>query len=85
MPFKTLISKGEYRTLKCWYDKLDCDLDIVCEQDWLDITKPIMSSIPETVQSAEKEVVPTLKPKALERIREKELVAIKAQEVQKNA
>ena len=64
---------------------LDCDLDIVCEQDWLDITKPIMSSIPETVQSAEKEVVPTLKPKALERIREKELVAIKAQEVQKNA
>ena len=44
-----------------------------------------MSSIPETVQPVEKEVVPTLKPKALERIREKELVSIKDQEVQKNA
>ena len=64
---------------------MDRDLDIVCEQDWLNTAKPIMSSIPETVQPAEKEIVPTLKPKALDRIREKELVAIKEQEAQKNA
>ncbi len=74
---------GSIDSLKAYL--LDRDLDIVFEQDWLDIAKPIMSSIPETVQPAEKEIVPTLKPKALNRIREKELVALKEQEAQKNA
>ncbi len=64
---------------------LDSDLDIVCEQDWLDITKPILSSIPETLQPDEREIVPSLKPKALERIRKKELVMIKEQEEQNKA
>ena len=59
---------------------LDRDLDVVCEQDWLEIVKPVMSFNSETVQSVEKEVVPTLKPKALERIREKKLVVLREQE-----
>lgn len=64
---------------------LDRDLDIVCEQDWLNVTKPVLSAIPETVSVTEIDVVPTLKPKALGRIREKELVAIKEQEAKKKA
>lgn len=64
---------------------LDRDLDIVEEEDWLDKTKPIMSTIDETAQSVDVEIVPSLKPKAISRIREKELVAIKEQEEQKNA
>lgn len=59
---------------------LDRDLDVVCEQDWLEIVKPVMSFNSETVQSVEKEVVPTLKPKALERIREKKLVVLREHE-----
>lgn len=74
---------GIINSLKAYV--LDRDLDIVFEQDWLDIVKPIMSSVPENVKHTEKVIVPTLKPKALDRIREKELVTIKEQEAQKNA
>ena len=74
---------GSVDSLKAYL--LDRDLDIVCEQDWLDIAKPVMSSIPDVAPCEEKEIVPTLKPKALQRIREKELVAIREQEEQKKA
>ena len=68
---------GIINSLKAYV--LDRDLDIVFEQDWLNIAKPLMSSIPEIVEQAEKDIAPKLKPKALERIREKELVALKEQ------
>lgn len=72
---------GSIDSLKAYL--LDRDLDVVYQQDWLEVAKPLMSSIPDTVQREDEEIVPTLKRKALDRIREKELVAIKEQQEQK--
>ena len=72
---------GSIDSLKAYL--LDRDLDVVCEQDWLDSVKPIMSSNPETVSPMETGNVLALKPKALDRIREKKLVEIKEQEARK--
>ncbi len=74
---------GYINSLKAYL--LDKDLDIVCEQDWLDVTKPVMTSMSEVIYEEARETTPTLKPKALERIREKELVSIKEHKEQKKA
>ena len=63
---------------------LDDNLDIVSEQDWLGVVNPIISN---TIESAEEHYVPklTLKPKAQNRLKEKELVTLKDQEDKKQA
>ena len=74
---------GNIDSLKAYL--LDRDLGIVSECDWLDIAKPVISTVPETIMPEDKELVPTLKTKALERIREKELVSIKEKKGQNQA
>lgn len=64
---------------------LDCDLDIVEQQNWLDIAKPVMSNEIETTGQEHKKSVITLKPKATERLKGKGLVALKEKEEEKQA
>lgn len=74
---------GTLSSLKAYI--LDRDLDIVCEQDWLNMAKPIMSNEIETVESSYNQSAITLKPKATNRLKEKGLVALKEQENEKQA
>lgn len=74
---------GRIDSLKAYI--LDRDLDVVYEQDWLDSVKPIMSNAIETVDHKDNHHAPVLKQKALERLHEKELVALKEQELEKQA
>ena len=74
---------GSLTSMKAYI--LDRDLDIVDERDCLDVTKPIISVTPETVSSASTVLSIPLKSKALDRIKEKGLVAIKEKEEQGQA
>lgn len=74
---------GRLNSLKAYI--LDRDLDIVCEQDWLDESKPIMSNVIETISSEKSQSAPSLKAKALERLHKKELVALKEKESEQQA
>lgn len=64
---------------------LDKDLDVVCEQDWLNTVKPVMSNTIETAEQSHDGPALSLKPKATKRLKEKELVALKEQESEKQA
>jgi hypothetical protein len=64
---------------------LDNDLDIVCQQNWLDIVKPVMSNEIETVEEGHNKSTITLKSKATDRLKEKGLVALKEKENEKQA
>ena len=64
---------------------LDKDLDVVCEQDWLNTVKPVMSNTIETAEQSHDGLALSLKPKATKRLKEKELVALKEQESEKQA
>lgn len=64
---------------------LDKDLDVVCEQDWLNTVKPVMSNTIETAEQCHDGPALSLKPKATKRLKEKELVALKEQESEKQA
>lgn len=69
---------GRLTSLKAYV--LDKNLDIVCEQNWLDIAKPIFSN---TIEKAEQDKdIPqlSLKQKATERLKEKGLVTLKEQD-----
>ncbi len=75
---------GELTSLKAYV--LDKDLDVVCEQDWLNMVKPIMSNKVETAeQSFDAPNTITLTPKAKKRLKEKELVALKEKETEEQA
>lgn len=63
----------------------DSDLDVVCEQNWLDIIKPVMSNEIEQAEIKQSHSAITLKPKATARLKEKELVALKVLENEKKA
>lgn len=56
---------------------MDKDLDVVCEQDWLNTVKPVMSNTIETAEQSHDGLALSLKPKATKRLKEKELVALK--------
>lgn len=62
---------------------LDRDFDVVYEEDWLDSVKPIMSNEIETAEEVVPTHITTLTPKALERLKKKELVELREQEKQK--
>ena len=64
---------------------LDKDLDVVCEQDWLNTVKPVMSNTIETAEQSHDGPALSLKSKATKRLKEKELVALKEQESEKQA
>ena len=64
---------------------MDKDLDVVCEQDWLNTVKPVMSNTIETAEQSHDGPALSLKPKATKRLKEKELVALKEQESEKQA
>lgn len=74
---------GGLSSLKAYI--LDNDLDVVCEQDWLNTVKPIMSNTIETAEQNHDGPALSLKPKAEKRLKEKELVALKEQESEKRA
>lgn len=63
---------------------LDKDLDVVCEQDWLENSSPIMSNEVDVVQE-KAEPRHALKQKSLDRLHRKELVALKEKELEKQA
>ena len=62
---------------------LDCDLDIVEQQNWLDMTKPVMSNEIETAKQEHNKSTITLKSKATDRLKEKGLVALKEKKKEK--
>lgn len=64
---------------------LDCDLDIVEQQNWLDMTKPVMSNEIETAKQEHNKSTITLKSKATDRLKEKGLVALKEKKKEKQA
>ena len=64
---------------------LDCDFDIVEQQNWLDMAKPVMSNEIETADQKHNKPVITLKPKATDRLKEKGLVTLKENEKEKQA
>ena len=64
---------------------LDCDLDIVEQQNWFDMTKPVMSNEIETAKREHNKSTITLKPKATDRLKEKGLVALKEKKKEKQA
>ena len=64
---------------------LDCDLDIVEQQNWLDMAKPVMSNEIETAEQEHNKSTITLKSKATDRLKEKGLVALKEKEKEKQA
>lgn len=74
---------GVLSSLKAYI--LDKDLDVVCEQDWLNTVKPVMSNTIETAEQCHDGPALSLKPKATKRLKEKELVALKEQESEKQA
>lgn len=60
---------------------LDSDLDVVSEQNWLNVSKPIMSNEVEKVSKDDtKHKHPELTERAKQRIKQKELVALKVDE-----
>ena len=64
---------------------LDCDFDIVEQQNWLDMAKPVMSNEIETAEQEHNKSAITLKKKATDRIKEKGLVALKEKGNEKQA
>lgn len=74
---------GGLSSLKAYV--LDHDLDIVCEQDWLDAVKPVMSNEVETANDRSVSHSPVLKQKSLDRLHKKELVALKEKDIEKQA
>lgn len=64
---------------------LDQDLDIVSTQDWLHGVKPIMSNVIETVDTDNHRPTLSLKLKAKNRIREKELVSLRENDAESQA
>lgn len=64
---------------------LDNDLDVVCEENWLNIVKPTISNVADTTGASHNNSILSLKPKAMNRVKEKELVALKVQESEKKA
>ena len=74
---------GGLSSLKAYI--LDSDLDVVCEQDWLNTVKPIISNTIETAEQNHDAPALSLKPKAEKRLKEKELVVLKEQENEKHA
>lgn len=70
---------GQITSLKAMV--LDSDLDIVTEQDWLDISKPMISNEVLTVEKKDSQKkLPALKEKAIKRKKQKELVVLKIDE-----
>lgn len=64
---------------------LDCDLDIVEQQNWLDMAKPVMSNEIGTAEHEHNKSAITLKTKATDRLKEKGLVVLKEKENEKQA
>ena len=64
---------------------LDQDLDVVVTQDWLHSIKPVMSNTIEKVDNNDMQSSLSLTPKAKNRIKEKELVSLREQDVEKKS
>lgn len=69
---------GRLSSLKAYV--LDRDLDIVFEQNWLDLVCPIITNEVATTDANSAVTVPVLKQKSLDRLRRKELVALREAE-----
>ena len=74
---------GRMSSLKAYV--LDHDLDVVCEQDWFDSVKPIISNERYTAEETTISQAHSLKPKSLERLRKKGLVSLKEKKSEKQA
>ena len=74
---------GTLNSLKAYI--LDCEFDIVEQQNWLDMAKPVMSNEIETAEHEHNKLEITLKTKATDRLKEKGLVALKEKENKKQA
>ncbi|OUP78741.1 hypothetical protein B5F08_06625 [Anaeromassilibacillus sp. An172] len=64
---------------------LDSNFDIIEEQNWLDMAKPMMSNEFEVAEREYNKPAITLKSKATDRLKEKGLVALKEKEKQKQS
>lgn len=72
-------SYGQLTSLKAYV--LDTDLDFVAERDLLDVTKPILSNqVDQISKDDDKQKQPKLTSKAKQRLKQKELIALKSKE-----